>query len=70
MGVIAYELLTGRRPFIGNNAEVMRQALNERPINPSEYNPKISVQLDWAIQKALAKKPPERFQTAKEFADG
>ena len=69
VGVIAYELLTGRRPFIGNNAEVMRQALNERPINPSEYNPKISVQLDWAIQKALAKKPPERFQTAKEFAD-
>jgi serine/threonine-protein kinase len=69
VGVIAYELLTGRRPFIGNNAEVMRQALNERPINPSEYNPKISVQLDWAIQKALAKKPAERFQTAKEFAD-
>ena len=69
VGVIAYELLTGRRPFIGNNAEVMRQALNERPINPSEYNPKISVQLDWAIQKALAKKPAERFQAAKEFAD-
>jgi serine/threonine-protein kinase len=69
VGVIAYELLTGRRPFIGNNAEVMRQALNERPVNPSEYNPKISVQLDWAAQKALAKKPAERFQTAREFAD-
>jgi serine/threonine-protein kinase len=69
VGVIAYELLAGRRPFIGNNAEVMRQALNERAANPSEFNPKISVQLDWAVHKALAKKREERFQTSKEFSD-
>jgi len=69
VGVIAYELLAARRPFIGNNAEVMRQALNERPANPSDFNPKISVQLDWAVHKALAKKREDRFQTAKEFAD-
>jgi serine/threonine-protein kinase len=69
VGVIAYELLAARRPFIGNNAEVMRQALNERPPSPSEYNPKISVQLDWAVHKALAKKREDRFQTAKEFSD-
>jgi eukaryotic-like serine/threonine-protein kinase len=69
VGVISYELLTGRRPFIGNNAEVMRQALNERAANPSEFNDKISVQLDWAVHKALAKKREERFQSAKEFAD-
>jgi DNA-binding NarL/FixJ family response regulator/tRNA A-37 threonylcarbamoyl transferase component Bud32 len=68
-GVIAYELLCGRRPFTGNNAEVMRQALNERAVNPSEHNPKISVQLDWAAQKALAKKQADRFQSAKEFSD-
>jgi response regulator RpfG family c-di-GMP phosphodiesterase/tRNA A-37 threonylcarbamoyl transferase component Bud32 len=70
VGVIAYELLANRRPFTGNNAEVMRQVLNERPANPSEYNPKISVQLDWAVQKALAKKQADRFQTAKEFSEG
>jgi serine/threonine-protein kinase len=69
VGVIAYELLAGRRPFTGNNAEVMRQALNERAPNPSDFNPKISVQLDWAVQKALAKKREDRFQTAKEFSD-
>ncbi len=68
-GVIAYELLAGRRPFIGNNAEVMRQALNVRPVNPSEHNPRISVQLDWAAQKALAKKQEARFQSAKDFSD-
>lgn len=69
VGVIAYELLAARRPFIGNNAEVMRQALNERPSSPSDLNPKISVQLDWAVHKALAKKREDRFQTAKEFSD-
>jgi serine/threonine-protein kinase len=69
VGVIAYELLANRRPFIGNNAEVMRQVLNERPVNPSEYNPEISVQLDWAVHKALAKKQADRFQTAREFSD-
>ena len=69
VGVIAYELLADRRPFTGNNAEVMRQVLNERPVNPSEFNSKISVQLDWAAQKALSKKQADRFQSAKEFAD-
>jgi serine/threonine-protein kinase len=69
VGVIAYELLAARRPFTGNNAEVMRQALNERPANPSDFSPKISVQLDWAVHKALAKKREDRFQTAKEFSE-
>ncbi|HSC93506.1 MAG TPA: response regulator [Burkholderiales bacterium] len=68
VGVIAYELLAARRPFTGNNAEVMRQVLSERPANPSDFNPKISVQLDWAVLKALAKKREDRFQTAKEFS--
>ncbi|MBI2294855.1 MAG: protein kinase [Betaproteobacteria bacterium] len=69
VGIIAYELLTGRRPFIGNDAEVMRQVLNDRPVNPSEHNPKMSAQLDWALQKSLAKKRDERFQSAKDFAE-
>jgi serine/threonine-protein kinase len=69
VGIIAYELLTGRRPFIGNDAEVMRQVLNDHPINPSLHNDKISAQLDWAVQKALAKKRDDRFQAAKEFSE-
>lgn len=69
VGIIAYELLTNRRPFTGNNAEVMRQVLKERVTHPSEHNPRISAQLDWAVQKALAKRPEDRFQNAKEFSD-
>jgi len=68
VGVIAYELLTNRRPFTGNNAEVMRQALKERAPNPSEHDPRLSAQLDWAVQKALSKRQEDRFQTAKEFS--
>lgn len=69
VGIIAYELLTGKRPFTGSDAEVMRQVLNDRPANPSESNAKISAQLDVALQKVLAKKKDDRFQSAKEFAE-
>jgi len=69
VAVIAYELLAGRRPFTGNDAEVMRQVLNERAANPSEHNPAISAQLDWAVQKALTKERAQRFQRAEEFAE-
>lgn len=68
-GVIAYELLAGAKPFSGSNVEIMRQVIGERPPNPSERNPKISAQLDWAVQKALAKKPEERFASARDFAE-
>lgn len=67
-GVIAYELLTGRKPFTGSNVEIMRQVISERPANPSDHNPQISAQLDWALHKALAKKREERFQSAREFS--
>ena len=43
--------------------------LNDRPANPSEANPYISAQLDWAVQKSLAKNKPERFQSAREFSE-
>ncbi len=67
VGVIAYELLAGRKPFTGSNVEIMRQVISERPANPSDFNPKISIQLDWATHKALSKKREERFQTTREF---
>ncbi|MGP1609375.1 MAG: response regulator, partial [Burkholderiales bacterium] len=69
-GVIAYELLANRKPFIGSNVEIMRQVISDRPVNPSDFNPQISVQLDWATHKALAKKREDRFQNAREFALG
>ncbi|HTP97117.1 MAG TPA: response regulator [Burkholderiales bacterium] len=70
VGVIAYELLTGRRPFAGKgtNATIMREVLDTVAPDPSEFNPRVTAQMDWVIQKALAKKLDERYQTAREFS--
>ena len=68
VGVICYELLTGQKPFTGSNLDLMRQVVNERPVNPSVHNPRITWQLDWVVQKALAKDPAERFSSARDFA--
>ncbi|MDB5808517.1 MAG: serine/threonine protein kinase [Betaproteobacteria bacterium] len=69
VGVIAYELLTGRKPFTGNSAKVMHQVLNVAPENPSSLNAKLSPLVDSALQKALAKKSLDRYPSAREFAD-
>jgi serine/threonine protein kinase len=68
VGVIAYEMLTRRRPFVGNNAEVMHQMINTIPENPSMLNLKLSPAIDRVLQHALAKQPADRFQSAGEFA--
>ncbi len=69
IGVIAYELLAGRKPFTGNSAAVMHQVLNQRPADPSSLNAKLSPLVDRVLQKALAKKREDRFQSAREFTD-
>jgi serine/threonine-protein kinase len=70
-GVIAYELLTGRRPFPGkgSNASVMREVLDHTAPNVSEFRPNLTGQMDYVIQKVLAKNTEDRYQTALEFAD-
>jgi serine/threonine-protein kinase len=68
IGVIAYEVLTGRRPFVGNNAQVMQKVLNEVPENPSMLNLALSPAVDRVVQRALAKKPKDRYQNTEEFA--
>ena len=69
VGVIAYELLTGRKPFAGKNYEVMQQVINEIPANPSQLNAVLSPLMDRVLQKALAKSAIDRFQSAREFAE-
>ena len=69
-GIVLYELLTGRRPFSGENANsVMYQIVNEAPAKPDSLNPDISAALSLVISKCLEKKPEDRYQNANEIAD-
>ena len=68
VGVVAYDLLTGTKPFVGTTATVMQQVLNQLPVDPSSLNPALPASMDQVLQRALAKKPDERFHSALEFA--
>ncbi len=69
VGVILFELLTGNKPFTGSNVEILRRVTLDRPADPSTLNHRISWELDWVVQKALAKEPAERFGSAREFSE-
>lgn len=68
MGVVLYEMVTGERPFQAPNAlALFMQHMTEKPRPPRSLNPRISVNLEQAILKALAKNPAQRFPNAQAF---
>jgi tetratricopeptide (TPR) repeat protein len=65
MGVIMYELLTGRRPFSGDDPlTVISQHIHAPVVPPQHYNPNIPDKLQDIILKLLAKQPDERYASA------
>lgn len=68
LGVIAYQLLTGRLPFTGSDAELVDAQRYRTPSGLCQYNPKLSVAGELAVLKALAKQPEQRFASAGAFA--
>jgi serine/threonine-protein kinase len=68
-GVILYELLTGEKPFSGSATTIMHKVLQEEPLPPSTLNVQVPRPFDAVMKRALAKRPDERFQTAREFAE-
>jgi serine/threonine-protein kinase len=68
-GVILYELLTGEKPFSGSATTIMHKVLQEDPLPPSTLNVQVPRPFDAVMKRALAKRPDERFQTAREFAE-
>jgi tetratricopeptide (TPR) repeat protein len=68
LGVILYELLTGRLPFTGALGELLVKITSEPPPPPSQLRPGLDPELDTICLKALAKKPVERFGSMQEFA--
>ncbi|HET7776001.1 MAG TPA: serine/threonine-protein kinase [Azospira sp.] len=67
-GVLLYQFLTGEKPFTGQLTTIMHKVLKEEPIAPSELNVQVPRHFDAVVRKALAKRPDQRFQSAREFA--
>jgi serine/threonine protein kinase len=65
LGIILYEMITGRLPFEGHSgSDQIAALLVSEPRPPSHYAPATPTELERIIQKTLAKNPEERYQTA------
>jgi serine/threonine protein kinase/formylglycine-generating enzyme required for sulfatase activity len=70
LGVVFYELLTGRRPFKGDSQEELLEQVTEfEPRPPRQYDDAIPKELERICQKAMAKRAVDRYSTAKDLAD-
>jgi eukaryotic-like serine/threonine-protein kinase len=69
LGIVLYELLTGRVPFTGENfVAVAMQHINASPSPVTLERPEVPRRVEAAIEKALAKAPADRFETMAAFA--
>ena len=69
LGAITYEALTSRRPFPAREAvKAMYQVLHECHEPASKHRPSLSPEVDRVLDRALAKKPTDRYHRAGEFA--
>ncbi len=69
MGIILYEMLTGRQPFSGASPmEIMNDRLLNHPTPPSVAEPAVSPHLQEVLYRALERDPQNRYARAREFA--
>jgi eukaryotic-like serine/threonine-protein kinase len=69
LGIMFYEMLTGKVPFVGPNPFViMNERLLNNPIPPREVNPEVSPELQEIIYRALERDPSKRYPNMREFS--
>ena len=70
VGVVLYQLLTGKRPFDGDtDFAIIQQIIGHTPAAPSTYSSALPAAIDAVVARALAKKRDQRFATAQDFSD-
>ncbi len=70
LGVVVYEMLTGEPPYIADTPmQVVIKHITEPVPNPRNVVKELTSEMESVIQRALAKKPDDRYQTAGELAD-
>ena len=69
LGVVLYELVTGRRPFAGETQQaICGQILSTPHVPPSQVKPALPATLDTVLQHCLAKNPAERYANGEALA--
>ena len=72
LGILAYEMLTGRVPFeaqSGNLLSLIRMHLEDEPPPMQQFNPAISPEVEAMVRRALSKHPQQRYDDAEEMAN-
>jgi serine/threonine-protein kinase len=68
LAVIAYEILTGERPFQGEHlSTVVYKIVAEEPADAQRINPTLTPQIDQVLRRGLAKKPEDRYPNCSSF---
>jgi serine/threonine protein kinase len=70
LGVLLYEMVTGEKPFPGQNiTTVIYKIVNEDPVPPRQVDPSIHPGMSGIVMKALAKEPDQRYQSCREMLE-
>jgi serine/threonine protein kinase len=70
LGVMLYEMVTGEKPFPGQNiTTVIYKIVNEDPVPPRQIDPSIHPGISAVVMRALAKEPEQRYQSCREMLE-
>ncbi len=70
LGVMLYEMVTGEKPFPGQNiTTVIYKIVNEEPVPPRQINPSIHAGISAVVMRALEKEPDQRYQSCREMLE-
>jgi serine/threonine protein kinase len=68
LGVVLYEMITGQRPFLGDYEKAVIYSITcEQPEPITSLRSGVPMQLEWIVDKALAKNPEQRYQSCVEL---
>ena len=70
LGVMLYEMVTGEKPFPGQNiTTVIYKIVNEDPVPPRQIDPSIHPGISAVVMRALEKEPEQRYQSCREMLE-